>query len=192
MHLQDEVVNGAREILDNHSELLKKLATNITFLSEKYLSASLLGLTRIGQRYRNSVSRFADIKTENLYRYRSHLSKYSTLLIYKQQNSLNHFIREVRFLGKTNIAGKNLKLDQLEDSLPFKVKSFMNTSEMKLSACQEVLRLLDPNNVLQRGFTLSLQNNRIVKSANEVIETSTLETRFHDGAVFSQIIKNRI
>jgi exodeoxyribonuclease VII large subunit len=48
--------------------------------------------------------------------------------------------------------------------------------------------MLDPRNVLRRGFTLTLQDGKIVKSASAVTEKEALETRFHDGTVYSQII----
>jgi len=73
--------------------------------------------------------------------------------------------------------------------LPQKVRSRLLIAGKELAAREAALRLLDPQNVLRRGFTLALQNGKIIKSSHEISETNDLETRFHDGSVFSKIIK---
>jgi len=49
--------------------------------------------------------------------------------------------------------------------------------------------MLDPQNILKRGFTITLQNGKSVKSVLSVSDEMNLETRFHDGSVISKILK---
>ena len=51
-------------------------------------------------------------------------------------------------------------------------------------------RLINPENVLKRGYTLTLKNGKIVKSSKQVKTNEMIETRFSDGNVKSKIVKN--
>jgi exodeoxyribonuclease VII large subunit len=51
------------------------------------------------------------------------------------------------------------------------------------------VRLLNPENVLNRGYTLTLKDGKIVKSANPLQLNDEIETRFADGKIKSKITK---
>lgn len=70
------------------------------------------------------------------------------------------------------------------------ITQFFDVNQKRLYNLNEKLRLLDPQNILQRGFTISSQNGVILKSAKQVSEFPELETRFSDGTIKSRIINN--
>ncbi len=187
--LQKAVAERTREILESHAETLTNLADDIVHSAGKYLTDSQFRLLRLGQRYKNSVNRYVAQHAENLHRFHSRTSKFATLLLRKERNYLARLGRETRFLGKSQLDHNALKVQQLEKQLPQKVRSRLLIAGKELAAREAALRLLDPQNVLRRGFTLALQNGKIIKSSHEISETNDLETRFHDGSVFSKIIK---
>jgi len=49
--------------------------------------------------------------------------------------------------------------------------------------------LLNPKNVLNRGYSLTLKEGKIIKSANLLKVNDEMETRFADGNVKSKVIK---
>jgi exodeoxyribonuclease VII large subunit len=48
--------------------------------------------------------------------------------------------------------------------------------------------MLDPVNVLKRGFTLTSRDGVIIKSAGEIHEEDTIDTQFSDGQIKSKVI----
>jgi len=56
---------------------------------------------------------------------------------------------------------------------------------------ENVVRLLSPENVLKRGYTLTLKEGKIVKSVRELALDEELDTRFSDGWIKSKIIKKQ-
>lgn len=54
---------------------------------------------------------------------------------------------------------------------------------------ENTARLINPENVLKRGYTLTLREGKIVKSKEELNVNEEIETRFTDGSVQSTIIK---
>ena len=62
-------------------------------------------------------------------------------------------------------------------------------SAREIAAREETVRLLDPRNILKRGFTITRQNGVILKSADRISDSLPLETLFRDGTVVSIPIK---
>ena len=63
----------------------------------------------------------------------------------------------------------------------------IRTEKKNLSSIQEKLRLVDPQNILKRGYSLTMMNGKIVKSVNQLKEGDLLETRLSDGMVESTV-----
>jgi len=49
--------------------------------------------------------------------------------------------------------------------------------------------LVDPQNILKRGYSLTLLNGKIVKSIDQISEGDQLETRLSDGIIESIVEK---
>jgi exodeoxyribonuclease VII large subunit len=53
------------------------------------------------------------------------------------------------------------------------------------------LNVLNPENVLRRGFTITSLNGLMVKSANSLKEGDVIDTRFSDGSVSSKVLEDK-
>ncbi|MBN2635168.1 MAG: exodeoxyribonuclease VII large subunit, partial [Prolixibacteraceae bacterium] len=56
---------------------------------------------------------------------------------------------------------------------------------------ENAVRLLNPENVLKRGYSLTLKDGKIVKSAGQLNINDVIETQFSDGSVKSKITLNK-
>jgi len=123
------------------------------------------------------------IETRNL------SSKYVTLqnhLLAQSGNRLNFIFR-----GQI-LKNKNL-LNQFQHLIKIQATEQIRAEKKNLVSIQEKLRLVDPQNILKRGYSLTMQNGKIVKSVNQLVEGDLLETRLGDGTVESLIkeIRNK-
>jgi len=164
----------------------------LNFSAGKYLNVPKHRLFITGLRFKKSIHNYTTVQTESLFRFRSRLSKQSALYVRKHQNRLSHIYHDAGFLWKTRISHKIRAVNQLGSNLRIAVKARLSDAEKEWSAHTSALRHLDPQNILLRGFSLALQKGKIVKSVEAVVETEELETRFHDGSVFSTISKTGI
>lgn len=57
----------------------------------------------------------------------------------------------------------------------------------KIETAENTLKILDPQNVLKRGYTITSLNGRILKSSMEVTADDLICTRFIDGSVESRV-----
>lgn len=85
----------------------------------------------------------------------------------KRQNQLNQFRNMVKLLSLETI----------------------RSEKKNLSSIQEKLRLVDPQNILKRGYSLTMLNGKIVKSVGQLQKGDMLETRLSDGTVESTVEK---
>ena len=84
---------------------------------------------------------------------------------------------------------KQSELIHYKDVLVGESKRMILREQEKIHLNENTVRLLNPENVLKRGYTLTLKEGKIVKSAAQLNLNEELETRFADGNVKSKIIK---
>ena len=66
-------------------------------------------------------------------------------------------------------------------------KNAISSAKNALSLTEKSLELSDPKTLLNRGYTLTTKNGKIVKSATELKTGETIETHFADGTTKSKI-----
>ena len=66
----------------------------------------------------------------------------------------------------------------------------VNQEKLQLENLQRNIQILDPINILKRGFSITRLNGKAVKESAEVTEGDNLETQLYNGKI-SSIIKNK-
>ena len=103
-------------------------------------------------------------------------------LLDQSGNKLNFVFREQMLKSKNH-------LSQFQYLIKIRSTETIRAEKKNLSSIQEKLRLVDPQNILKRGYSLTLLNGKIVKSVKHIKEGDLLETRLGDGTVDSTVDK---
>lgn len=61
----------------------------------------------------------------------------------------------------------------------------------KLKNLENMVRVLSPQNTINRGYSLTLLNGKAVRSIGDIKEGDIIETRLPDGTVASEIISSQ-
>jgi exodeoxyribonuclease VII large subunit len=187
--LQEFIANGTKIILDRYSEELLELGSKTKNITSHFLASEQLRLIKAGKRFKSGVSRFVDMHLHVLDKFKLKISRVPVLQLNKKQFECGRLSHDIRFAVKKSLQSSLLKWSQKAASFPVKVRYRLHLAGKVLRSNEESLRMLDPQNILKRGFTISLQNGKPVKSALLVSEEVDLETRFHDGSMISKIVK---
>jgi exodeoxyribonuclease VII large subunit len=83
------------------------------------------------------------------------------------------------------------KLEGDRQVLKIRMTDGFRLQKNKLEAFDEKKRLIDPVRVLQRGYSLTYKEGKIIKSVTGLGEGDELQTRFADGNVVSKIIEKQ-
>ena len=193
------------------SQELKELEKNFTELVTDQLEDNKNRLSDAADELNNLVNRLITAQRNRLDIARLQLANRSDVFLNKQQSDLRQIVVGVK--NKTNrfVTLQNHLLDQSGNKLNFvfrsqvlknrnllnqfqhliKLKSLetIRTEKRNLSSIQEKLRLVDPQNIINRGYSLTMIGGKIVKSITQIKEGDRLETRLSDGIVESLVEK---
>ncbi|HOW09926.1 MAG TPA: exodeoxyribonuclease VII large subunit [Bacteroidales bacterium] len=84
-------------------------------------------------------------------------------------------------------ASKNA-VNQAKKSLSAGSEIFLSMRKNEIAGFVNMLKILDPDNVLKRGYTITSKNGRIIKSGRELSKDDIIDTRFSDGPVRSKVV----
>jgi exodeoxyribonuclease VII large subunit len=101
-------------------------------------------------------------------------------LLENSGNKLNYTFREQVLKNKS-------QLKQFQNLIKIRTIETIRVEKKNLNLIQEKLRLVDPQNILKRGYSLTMMNGKILKSTQLVKEGDLLETLLSDGTVVSKV-----
>ena len=64
----------------------------------------------------------------------------------------------------------------------------LNNNRIRLTGLDNTLNILNPENVLRRGYTITSFNGKILKSSDQLKKDDIIDTLFTDGTVSSKVI----
>ncbi len=118
------------------------------------------------------------------------LQQITNMHITQSDRLIEGFEQQVKFSSESILNKSNSKLDQVIDKIPLLKTQQLQLATSKLTKLEEMIKLLDPNTSLKRGFTLTTLNNKIIRNVDEVAEGEEIVTQFFDGTLKSKVVKN--
>lgn len=83
---------------------------------------------------------------------------------------------------------KYISFETVRASLKSYTLNYIETKNSKLKLLEVSLNILNPENVLKRGYTITSIDGKILKLKDKINEDDVLETKFSDGTIFSKVI----
>ncbi len=80
-------------------------------------------------------------------------------------------------------------LERMKQLLIAKAINVISQNNVRLEDLENTLNILKPENVLQRGYTITSVNGKILKNMDKIMIDDNIETQFIDGKVTSTVLK---
>ena len=87
------------------------------------------------------------------------------------------------------IAQKGTTLKHGKELLAAMTRNNIAVIHSRLTGFNNSLKMLDPVNVLKRGYTITSINGKIIKKGKTLRKDDMIDTRFSDGAISSKVVK---
>lgn len=100
---------------------------------------------------------------------------------------LNTLATHFSYIIKDNTKGQLNKINTFTERLKNATKRVIQEEKHRLTNKEQFLKLISPENILKKGYTLTIRNNKIVKSSLELKDGDTITNRFYDGDVVSAV-----
>jgi exodeoxyribonuclease VII large subunit len=78
-------------------------------------------------------------------------------------------------------------LDRTAQQIIFSFDKFLQSKNLFLNHSQEKIKLLDPRQILKRGYSITFKNSKVIKSVAELAKNDIIETMLYNGQVQSRI-----
>lgn len=182
LHLTEKNLETRKVQLENYAGQLQQHVSGFIQEKNRYL-------VKKGNAMQNEINRFSFKKKYELNNLKHGLSALLSRWEMKKRNILERqkgsLIRTVR----EDIIRKQTGIIRVEARLKSKLPGIFSKELERINLNESKVRLLNPENVLRRGYTLTLKDKRIVKSILPLQVSDEIETRFSDGTITSMITK---
>lgn len=189
---ENEIVNLTRAIVDNQQKRLERLANEFDNTVSEFLDEKNRQLAKKGNELLQKVNRFAFNRKHELNSLKHDLDRAVSVRMVKSENTIQQKEKILQSATIHFFSLKNGELVQFKKRLLSEFKQFLTIESAKIKRNENSIRLLDPENILKRGYSLTLKDGKFVKSVKQLQVADELETRLADGKVLSKITKTEI
>jgi exodeoxyribonuclease VII large subunit len=102
---------------------------------------------------------------------------------------LRELSQKIGYINRSNIDSRKQQTEMILQRLMTSSQNLLSETESRLNHIDEKLKLLNPGNILKKGFSITRANGKIIKSAADVKEGTVVETEFASGKTESKILK---
>lgn len=187
--LEHNVLQLVRETVDDQNDKLERIADVINYSVTDYIREKQKQLSKRGNQLQQNVSEFSFKKQYELNNVKHDFHSALSVWFVEARNDISRRRRIVKRVVGEAVLKEQATLTHLKDLLGSEARKSVFKEQERLRLNENTVRLLNPENVLKRGFTLTLKEGKIVKSAKDLKPDEVIETQFADGSVRSRISK---
>lgn len=189
LELKNEIINRTRETMEFQQEKLGQFASDIDSSVSSFVQDKNNQLNQIGNGLFQKVNRYSFNKNVALMDVKHQLHAAMSVWKVETKNNIDRKRRILkRVVGEVLLKEKSGLL-HLKEALANGSRTMLLKEEERIHLNKSMMRLLSPDNVLKRGYTLTLKEDKIIKSVSELELNDEIDTRFADGWIKGKIIK---
>ncbi len=113
----------------------------------------------------------------------------SRLLLEKQRSKLDLFLYNVKANSNRLILEGPQNVVALENRIRQSVGSIVKHSQNKLQHLEEKIQIMKPENLLKKGYSLTLVNGKPIRNTEDLQEGDIMQTQLFEGKIESRITK---
>lgn len=104
------------------------------------------------------------------------------------EQKLDNLLEKLGSIMTYKLEREKSKLNNLSKMISPNMLNRLDKEKIKLENIETKLNLLNPENILKKGYSLTLVEGKIVKSINSVKKGSIIDTKFSDGIIKSEVL----
>ena len=174
----DQEVKDAQKLIFQYSNKVL-LQVNHAFDSQMKM------FKQVASSYTKRVRKEIEMEEGNLVR--------NTKLFLKHNNDqLSYFQNEFGHAAKRNLTLNHNQLSQLTILLKPSVQRILEKNAKDISQLEKTVRILSPENVLKRGYSITLFKGKTVSLENAPTENDEIETITANAILKAKVISNKV
>lgn len=112
-------------------------------------------------------------------------------LLKDSAHELNYLTQRLSFVPARITAAYRHKLLMLQRDIKGHILNFISKEDNRLNKLEQAIRLLDPSNVIKRGYSITRFNGKIVRDAEAIKDGAIISTLLYNGTITSVVKKQK-
>lgn len=187
--LETHFVELVNDQLGANKERLMDAADQLNLLVNQFVSKQNSRLEIAGIQLKNQTESFLKSQQTELKKLTVDTKNLTGRYITQQNHILEQSAKGLNYTFRKQILRSENRLAQFQQLLKIRTTGIIRNEKKNLNLIGEKLRLVDPQNILKRGYSLTLLNGKIVKSVDQINIGDRLQTKLGDGMVGSVVEK---
>lgn len=182
--------DAADFIIEKTTAFEERLDDYVMTLGTSYLVAVNAEKTKLTQLSSAMNTRSRELIRNELYYVSgsaAQIQNFSGNLLKQAGHSLSMFARELTYKSKLRIREEHHVINNKQQTLKPAPIKLLKSALMSLENTEQTVKILDPVNVLKRGFSITLIDNRPVLNSNEVKTNDRIKTILYEGTIESEV-----
>jgi len=117
----------------------------------------------------------------------SSLVKNTRFQLLRQQEKIHYFQQNFGHAASKNVKAHQHALAQTQILLKPGVQRLIEKNQSEIGQVENTVRLLSPENVLKRGYSMTLFKGKVISETNQPAENGSIETHTHEIIVHSKV-----
>lgn len=173
---ENNIIQHQKTILIKSQQLLASHAAKINSANIVIVNKSRTFIAH----YKDQLSSFYQVVT----------NKTKTILFKEQTQLLSH-LNQLLMRPKIVTSNKSKDLDNIVENLQRNTQKLISNQKGFLTHYGSIMQLMDPKNILKKGFAIVSQKGEIVKNAEEIKEGSDLTISMYNHDIDAKVISKR-
>lgn len=136
-----------------------------------------------------SIKDFQNTNRSELVRYNTILIDRSRRILHNQQLNLQRSEVKAEVMANKKLTDGIQLMEMYLHTLKRELRYKLGKAGQKLDAAGESIRLQNPQNILKKGYSITLKDNKSLSDVDSLNEGDTIETFLHKGKIRSSIKK---
>lgn len=115
-------------------------------------------------------------------------AKVKPYLVLRSEN-INRISKDISKKTPQLIDNHNKKCVSIVDSISRSLKLTLNNNYSKLDNFEVKVKLLSPEYILKKGYSISYCDGEVIRDSTQVVENKTIETILYKGKIESKVVK---
>ncbi len=140
------------------------------------------------QQLRLVTSELISRETQRLAKSQSVVQLYGTQMVADNRNRLSIVSNALQSSARDLLSSQRQQCGVMQEKCHLFAKQLLTGEQRELLHLEQQLRLLNPSNILKRGFSITLVNGKPLLRAGDVRPDDLLTTQLYDGSLTSKVM----
>lgn len=104
-----------------------------------------------------------------------------------EKEYIDFLVSDIRKSINNKFQNENIYCSQIEGSLKLSTTNLFKISNMKLDSLSKNVEILNPQNILKRGYSILLKDRKIITKTAELSENDMITNLIADGEILSNV-----